>query len=210
MHFFGKRLPVREQIPYFAWSLVRAARGDPGRVSEAIHRTWMSVVLGRRPGHCLPILRFDARHVPGFQVVQVLERPALRVCIVRLPISYVLKLDRPPDNMPETFFECFSSIVHYGGPVSQHLLEPGRAVAQPPEDEMVDPQKLESQVPPFGLARPDHVYRERLHIGVDSQCNVAAGSVPMRQVSVFMSQDGAEGVLAETVKVGDSQQEDTT
>src|SRR5262249_51189511 len=118
----------------------------------------MSVILSRRPGHRLPILRFDAGHVPGFQIVQVLERTALRVGIVRFPISYVLKLDGPPDDMPDSFFERFSSIIHSRCSISQPLLKPCRAVAQPPEDEMVDPQELESQVPPLGLPRLDHVY----------------------------------------------------
>lgn len=86
----------------------------------------MSVILGRGAGHCFPILLFNARHVPWFQVVKVLEWTARPVGIVRLPISYVLKLYGPPDDMPESFLECLSPVTLYGGPVGQNLLKPGR------------------------------------------------------------------------------------
>src|SRR5262249_43042327 len=108
--------------------------------------------------------------------------------------------------MPEPFFERLGSIGRNSRPIRQHLLKPSCPMTQAPENEMVDPQEVESEIPPDRLAGPYHVYSEGLHIGIDPQRNVAARSVSIRKVSVLVRQHGAECISAESIQVRNPKQ----
>src|ERR1700723_4158059 len=134
------------------------------------------------------------------QSVEVSEGPSRATRFLKLHACDVAEFNLAPHDMSQTFFECLCSVECGGSTICQHFLQSRCAMADTPEEEVIEPQELESDVPKHGLASVGHGVREVHHVLVDPQSYVAACCITMRKVSVLMSENRAKGILTEARK----------
>src|ERR1700723_419235 len=134
------------------------------------------------------------------QSVEVSEGPSRATRFLKLHACDVAEFNLAPHDMSQHFFECLCSVESGGSTICQHFLQSRCAMADTPEEEVVEPQELEGDVPRHGLASVGHGVREVHHILVDPQSYLAACCITMRKVSILMSQNRAKGILTEARK----------
>src|SRR5215831_17827494 len=80
-------------------------------------------------------------------------------------------------------------------------------MADATKQEMVNAQKLKSQIPPDCMPGHCHSHPEIHHVGVHTKCNVAARRVPMREMPVLMRQNRSKCLSAKSIQRTDTQKQ---
>ena len=99
--------------------------------------------------------------------------------------------------MAQTFLERLLAVNAGRHAVGIDLLKPRSAVRDPPEEEMIKPDKLPADVPPLGVALLEHGHRELTHRGVHPHRHVTARGITVQEVAIFMGQHRPERIEPE-------------
>src|ERR1017187_4499938 len=114
------------------------------------------------------------------------------------------------DHMPETLLKRLGSVEAGRRPVGADFLQPRCTMADATEQEVIEAQELEPDVPPNRLARVSHGVCKLDHVLVDAQRHVTSRSIPMRKVSVLVCQHRTGGMLVAAGKQAGSHHERTS
>src|SRR2546430_204454 len=90
----------------------------------------------------------DTLVAAALERIEISERALCLHGLFNFTTCKVLKLDASPDHVPQTLLEQVGSVQFSGDAVSQHLLQPCSAVADAPEEKMIERKKEKSDIPP--------------------------------------------------------------
>src|SRR5262245_26644257 len=102
--------------------------------------------------------------------------------------------------MAQSVLELFRTVDARRGAIGENFLQAGRAVGDPPERKRIEPEELEGDIPPDRLAVLNHRHGEVRHVLLDTEGDVAASGVAVREVAVFVREHRAKGRSGESVE----------